>query len=616
MGRRLVFDIETDNLLFQCTRCWVICCIDIDTLEEFDWINDDLGWIDVFNEADLLIGHNIISFDLNALQRLYGYKYKKNLNIHDTLLMSLILDYNRGGHSLEWWGDSLGYPKDTFNDFSKYSPELHHRCKIDVRLNLEVYNKLLAELLSIKDPNIKNYMRVEHAVAKWCAKAEYHGWPFNKDEAIKLFDKLEIEVENTRQLVQPLLGMKAVAVDKCKGVVEPKKPKWIKNGGYAASTANWFNILWESGADDDRLVEGPYSRVVFKELDIDSTDDVKIFLNRNGWVPLEYNSKFDPVAKRKIKTSPKITLESLEPMQGHGKVYCEFLTNKSRRDILKGWIDNVDENGFLHGTCFTIGTPSMRARHNIIVNVPSADSVYGPEMRSLFGALPGWKLIGCDSAGNQARGLAHYLKNKTYTDLLLNGDIHTSNAEALTSVLSKLGYKHVVTRAQAKRINYAFLFGAAGDKMISYTWPGGPDIGNKFKNGFSRAVPGLSELLDYLGKIYGQTYKFSDGYIYGLGGNKIYCDSFHKLLVYFLQACEKVTCGSSVMLTMERLEKADIEYIPCIFMHDEIQFMVLEEDSLEAAEISKQTFIDGPRMFGVDIMDGNYKIGNNWFDTH
>src|SRR5690606_11173022 len=97
-------------------------------------------------------------------------------------------------------------------------------------------------------------------------------------------------------------------------------------------------------------------------------------------------------------------------------------------------------NGLLHGSCFTIGTPSMRATHSIIVNVPSGDSRYGREMRELFGTLPGYTLIGCDSASNQARGLAHFLNNPEFTDTLINGDIHTYNANVLDSVLQSMGF--------------------------------------------------------------------------------------------------------------------------------------------------------------------------------
>jgi hypothetical protein len=70
------------------------------------------------------------------------------------------------------------------------------------------------------------------------------------------------------------------------------------------------------------------------------------------------------------------------------------------------------------------------------------------------------------------------------------------------------------------------------------------------------------------------------------------------------------------MLTMERLEAAGIPYQPCIMMHDEEDFLVPEEFAEQAAAIGKQAFIDGPKLFGVEIMDGEAKIGDNWYEVH
>jgi hypothetical protein len=70
------------------------------------------------------------------------------------------------------------------------------------------------------------------------------------------------------------------------------------------------------------------------------------------------------------------------------------------------------------------------------------------------------------------------------------------------------------------------------------------------------------------------------------------------------------------MLAMERLESAGIPYQPLIMMHDEIDFMVPEEFAEQAAEIGKQAFADGPKLFGVEIMDGSGKIGNDWYEIH
>jgi len=594
----------------------------LNTGEVKHWLEGDLGWKEVLGKAKLLVGHNICNFDLMVLEKLFDFKPPKDCKIHDTLILSQILDYKRfgnDGHSMERWGQSLGYPKGDYNDWSKYTEEMLVYCKRDVSLNVKIYEELIKELKpkAEKAPNLIQYIKAEHAATAWSGKASLHGWPFDLEAAKKLYNTLQDEMDNAYEILNERLGFKVVARDKCKGEVAIKKPKWTKQGFYDAHTSNWFGIDPCSGYEgEERMVAGPYSRVEIQPLKLSSVADVKLFLFRHGWVPTEFNYKADERGK-KVQTSPKITEDSLEFLGGDGKVYTEYLTAKSRFSVLKTWIENTDENGNLHGDCMVIGTPSMRARHSIIVNVPAGDSKWGKEMRELFTCKKGWKLIGCDSAGNQARGLAHYLNNEEFTKTLLEGDIHQFNADALTSVLKSMKVNHVVTRPQAKRILYAFLFGASGAKIWSYIF-GNLDHsqGKKLKDGFTKAVPGFEELLKKLEKIYGNTSKSGDGYILSVAGNRIYVDSFHKLLVYLLQSCEKVTCSAAIMLTMERLERAGIPYIPCIFYHDEEDFMVPEEFSEEAAKIGKQAFVDGPKLFGIEIMDGDSKIGNNWYEIH
>jgi len=619
---RYVFDIETDGLLDVLTRCWIIVAKDIDTKRVSKWYEGDLSWRPVFDKASLVVGHNILGFDLPALEKLFGYRLPKTVMTHDTMLMSLIMNYKRfgnDGHSMEVWGEHLSQPKQEHEDWTQFSPEMESRCVTDVDLNEKMYRVLMQEVKSLaaKEPKILTYLKAEHAVSKWCSAANLYGWPFDVPTATILLDEMLVELTNAREKITPLLGAKTVAVDKCKGVVESKKPKWVKSGAYDAHLARWFDINPYSGQDDDRLVEGEYCRVEFVNLSLDNSDDVKLFLFRHGWEPTEFNYKKDPITGRKIQSSPKVTEDSLELLEGNGKLYTDFLTTKSRYGLLKGWLENVDSNGVLHGDCFTIGTPSMRARHSIIVNVPSPEVPWGKEIRQLFITKPGWKLIGCDSAGNQARGLAHYLGSPEFIDVLLNGDIHQKNADTLTNVLKDMGIDFKVSRASAKRILYAFLFGASGKKLWSYIF-GVMDVekGNKLKLGFIKAVPGFKDLLDKLENIFGKTKQFGHGYIPSIAGNRIYVDSFHKLLVYLLQSCEKATCSAAVMLTMERLEAANIPYQPVIMMHDEEDFLVPEEFAEEAAAIGKQAFVDGPKLFGIEIMDGSAKIGNNWYDIH
>jgi hypothetical protein len=297
------------------------------------------------------------------------------------------------------------------------------------------------------------------------------------------------------------------------------------------------------------------------------------------------------------------------------------------------------------------------------------DSRWGPEMRALFIAKPGWKLVGCDSAGNQGRGLAHYLKDEAYTNVILNEDIHLYNVDKLEQVLKSMnedwrlhavksgvfkprqqerlekffrgrndatlegyingelgkkrwGAKKVLKwmRGKAKRIYYAFLFGAGGNKLWGYAY-GTPDEakGAAFKDGFVKAVPGLSDLTNELKTSFSNSKKkhgHQKGHIISVAGNRIYVDSVHKLLVYLLQAMEKITCSAAIMYFMEYMEEEGIPYEPYIFMHDEIDFAVPERYAERAAELGALAFREGPKLFGVEIMDGSGEVGNNWAEIH
>jgi DNA polymerase I len=620
---RFVFDLEANGLLKEATKMWVLVAIDVDTQKEYVFPPGDDRWKDLISNADELIGHNIINYDRLIFRKLYGFEIPESVRLTDTLIYSQILDYYRfdkEGHSLEVWGRYFGQLKVEHEDWSQYSPEMLNRCRTDVALTLRVYEKLMEEFRHLREkaPEIETYIEAEHHAMYWTSDAYYHGWPFDYRAALQLKSRLEEKMKEAKDRLQERLGWKAVAVDMCKGEVAVKEAKWTKDGFYTLNIAKWFDIDPVSGYEgEERLVEGDYCRVSFEKLKLSSTQDVKLFLERNGWEPTEWNWKKDPYSYKRIQMSPKITEDSLEFLGGDGKLYTEYLSASSRHSILETWLANVDDDSKLHGDCVLIGTPSMRTRHQTIVNVPSVDSEWGPEMRALFKTLPGWKLVGADSSGNQARSLAHYLGDEEFIHVLLNEDIHTYNAEKLNEVLISMGYDPEATRAKAKRIFYAFLFGASGGKLWSYIF-GRVDekAGKKLRLGFLKAVPGFEELLNKLENIYGSTQKFGIGYIPSLAGNRLYVDSWHKLLVYLLQGAEKITCSTALMLTRKELIKRKIPFVPLIYMHDEFQLMTPEEYAEEVKEISANSFKEGPKLYGIEIMDGEGKVGNNWLETH
>ncbi len=463
---KLVFDLESDGLLVTITKIWVLVTHDLDTAEvrrfsDFDSNLEPLSkGLDYLYNAEMIIGHNIIGYDLLAFRKVLGWIPRPETKVVDTMLLSQVLDYNRfnGKHSLAVWGEYLGHPKPEHEDWSQYSDEMLHRCTEDVGINVKVYRHLMRELkvMSEKKPFIKTSIKNEHITAQFCADAEHLGWQFDKPKALELLSAMEAEMKEVQELVEPRLKIECKRLDK-----EPKKAKWIKNGNYDAHTAKYFGVPQESGKDEvGRVVEGDYSRIEWVQPDLGNIDSVKLYLHTIGWEPDDWNWKKQ--GDQFVKVSEKLTTSSLEKLGEVGMLIDKYYTTRSRHSILSGWVEGLDEQDKIHGSCFTIATPTGRARHSGIVNVPSADAAWGADIRKLFVASPGYTIIGADSSGNQFRALCHYLRNDEYTNEVLNGDVHQKNADVLSAIMAeeqknfpKVIKNVTVSRKTAKPFIYA-----------------------------------------------------------------------------------------------------------------------------------------------------------------
>ena len=160
----IVFDLETNGLLHDATR---IHCVALHWCEEnyTESFNDEkyaenpkelpmgtysittaLSWLET---ADVIVGHNIINFDLPVIKRLYPW-FNPSAVIVDTLILSRLyhpnlLDIDKetkkippklyGRHSLESYGYRLDEYKGDFGkeaDWKEWSQEMEDYCKQDV----------------------------------------------------------------------------------------------------------------------------------------------------------------------------------------------------------------------------------------------------------------------------------------------------------------------------------------------------------------------------------------------------------------------------------------------------------------------------------------------------
>ena len=142
---RVVFDIEADGLLLEATKIWCIAAIDIDKGLDYFWppeIIEDA--IRTLNKADLLIGHNIVGYDIPLIWKLYGIGLKPPTC--DTQILSYLYNPDRGGHSVEWWAEYLGGEKKVqHEDWDNFSTDMMKRCISDVRLTEKIYYVLMQE---------------------------------------------------------------------------------------------------------------------------------------------------------------------------------------------------------------------------------------------------------------------------------------------------------------------------------------------------------------------------------------------------------------------------------------------------------------------------------------
>lgn len=170
---RLVVDIETNGLYQDVTKvhCIVAKCLDTNHVYTFYGKNNPSSikeGVTLLLQADQIIGHNFIDYDMRVLEKLFDIKLDVN-KIIDTLLLSHMLYPHKsrhpdapaskmtssgrkviGLHSLENWGYYLGEGKIEYEDWETFTPEMLERCKGDVEITYLLYQHFLGETIGYK----------------------------------------------------------------------------------------------------------------------------------------------------------------------------------------------------------------------------------------------------------------------------------------------------------------------------------------------------------------------------------------------------------------------------------------------------------------------------------
>lgn len=620
-------DLESNGLLDTATKvhCGVFKEGD-GTVRKFrpHQIQEMLEYMDTI---DVLKMHHGIGYDWPLLKKLYGYEYKGKKV--DTLIMSRLLDPKRiippncpnrsaGPHSVEAWGWRVGRGKPEHNDWENFSEEMLHRCTEDVEIQELIYEALMKEA---KGGNWKNAFLLTFKLFENLQKQEEYGWLVDQNHMHFCVRQLTKWVERIDTVITPYLPkVLEVNESKVKGEYGYIKRPFLKSGKYSESTLGWIAAVGLN--PEEKPVGGVFSRVSFRDTNLNSNDETKDFLLGMGWEPLEWNT--NDAGER---TSPKLSKDDpFEGIEGKvGKLVAKRVQCRHRRSTIEGLFNLIRADGRIPSVVNTLAVTG-RATHRNIVNIPKAGSFYGNQMRAIFIAEAGKTLVGTDSDSNQIRMLCGRMNDPEYTDNVLNGkkedgtDIHSVNMRAAG----------LPNRDAAKTFFYGFLFGA-GDAKIGKIVKGNSADGKRLKEQFLKGLPALGELMDRLKTEWRKTARqkynpkfnrmeFYNGKITGLDGRPITVPSEHQVLVYMLQSDEAIHMTAAYNLMWKRLSaKYEFEKdfgIVC-FYHDEATVECREEIAEDVKEITEQCITDAAVFFGIGCPHkGNGAVGKNWYSIH
>tara|TARA_Y100000361_G_scaffold136399_1_gene137022 strand:- start:9 stop:1742 length:1734 start_codon:yes stop_codon:yes gene_type:complete len=574
----IVFDIEANGL--QPDKIWCIVAKPLGKPVVSFGPNAIEEGITFLQSADVLIGHNILGFDIPVINKLHGVDLSKKV-IKDTLVMSRLFNPVReNGHSLKTWGYIVGFPKNEQpEDWDGFSDEMLKYCQQDVILNEKVYQRLLKEGENFGEDSIA----LEHGVAEVLKQQEDNGFEFNQEYAMMLVAQLKERMFEVEKEVQKVFKPKMVDI---KQVV----PKLKKDGTLSKSglTAEEYDRLIESG--DYK----PFMRQKLQDFNLGSRKQIGEYLTDFGWKP----NRFTPTGLPIVDESSLAKVKDIP----EARLIAEFLLLQKRIAQIDSWILAVQKDNRVHGFVIPNGTITGRMSHRSpnVAQVPSLSSEYGKECRSCWTVRDGYKLVGIDASGLELRMLAHYMNDEDYTHEVTEGDIHTANQKAA-------GLK---SRNQAKTFIYAFIYGA-GDAKIGSVVGGNQRDGAKLRKSFLDNNPSLKLLRERVSKA------AKRGYLKGLDGRKIYVRSEHAALNSLLQGGGAIVMKRALLMlqSLIKLNALDAKFVANI--HDEWQMEVREDLADFVGELAVGCIEKAGEYYKLRCpLTGEYKIGGDWSETH
>lgn len=490
------FDIEGDALYLQSKKIWYIRFKSLDgsktlSIHPFKQSKDKTqqqiqDWLDLFEDGCLVVGHNILGYDMWMLWRHLGFAPKvmkngkdyfgnKRVQYVDTFVLSQYINPDSQSHSLEYLArgsddEKMDYrakiveagamvgnePKG--HEFSFYHPLMDSYCNDDVDANIGVGKRLWVKAKEMyKDDWVHtSFKQMQKDYFLYSAQA-YTGVKFNVEKAKALIERIDNEMGQIKSEVDPLLPPRPLKTSEEVFYRIPAKP-FKKSGELSTIMEKW--LIKHNAKLADGYVHAYGLKVKMEAgqvlpvklpMEIEDNIELKQYFLDSGWKPHDdfWNFKRGPDNKpmrdekgKYIKTTPKIQnagqlCPNLLKLDGEiPKKLVKFLSLRNRKGVVEGWLSNwrIEFDGRLSAEISGYA-PTSRVKHRTVVNVPKADPkvLLGCEMRDLFKVPKGYWYCGTDAAALENRTLSHYtykFDGGKFARMQTEGDPHSFNSFA------------------------------------------------------------------------------------------------------------------------------------------------------------------------------------------
>ena len=139
---------------------------------------------------------------------------------------------------------------------------------------------------------------------------------------------------------------------------------------------------------------------------------------------------------------------------------------------------------------------------------------------------------------------------------------------------------------------------------------GGRSVGSELKQSFLDNLPSLRTLKNSVTRKAAKS-KF----LKALDGRKLFIRSEHSALNMLLQGAGAIVMKKALVIFNNKLQGMDANFV--VNVHDEFQVEVREDLAETVGNLGVESIIEAGKVLKLNCpLDGEYRIGDNWSETH